>query len=220
MATAAVASSPVVAANHDQVVVLPNVRWEVYERLLADDEERRVPRLTYDRGVLEIVSPSPEHEQDAETIKLIVVLFASARAIPVAWYGSTTYRRPDREQGFEPDGSFYVEHEARMRGRVTIDLLVDPPPDLVLEIDASRSSLGKLELFAGFGIPEVWRKDGDRIRILLLEGGAYHESSQSRVLPGLTADLVMRLLAERRALPSPEWIQLIVRSASELQSRG
>ena len=219
MATAAVAPSPPVEA--DRVVVLPSVGWETYERLLADDEDRRVPRLTYDQGVLEIESPSPEHEHDAETLKLIVALFSGASGIPTAWFGSTTFRRPDREQGFEPDGSFYVfEHEARMRGRRTIDLLVDPPPDLVLEVDASRSSLRKLQMFAGFGIPEVWRKDGDRIAIMLLEAGGYREASQSQALPGLSSKLIMGFLAKRRMLPSPEWMQTILRSANELRVQG
>jgi Uma2 family endonuclease len=218
MVPAAAAPSPLAAA--DQVVVLPRVSWETYQRLLTDDEDRRVPRITYDRGVLEIVSPSPQHEQDAETIKFITALFAAESGISVAWYGSTTFRRPDREQGFEPDASFYIAHERQMRGRASIDLMVDPPPDLVLEVDASRSSLRKLQMLAGFGVPEVWRKDGDRIRIFLLEGGGYREATQSQALPGLSAELIARLLVARRTLPSPEWIQLVLRSAAQLRAQG
>ncbi|MBA3471901.1 MAG: hypothetical protein H0T57_01510, partial [Rubrobacter sp.] len=39
--------------------------WETYERLLEEDPDRSAPRFFYERGVLEIVSPSFEHEQIA-----------------------------------------------------------------------------------------------------------------------------------------------------------
>jgi Uma2 family endonuclease len=101
-----VASPPRVVA--DDCVVLRNVSWETYERLLSDDEERRVPRMTYDRGVLELVTPSLPHEKDALTITRIVDIVAAIMGIPVLSAGGTTYRRQDLERGFEPDASFYI----------------------------------------------------------------------------------------------------------------
>src|SRR5215216_8007931 len=138
MSSASVASPPRVVA--DDCVVLPHVSWETYERLLSDDEELRAPRMTYDQGVLELVTPSMPHDEDARTITRIVDIVAANLGIPIRSVGSTTFRRKDLERGFEPDASFYVQNEERIRGLREIDLLVDPPPDLILEMAMSHSA--------------------------------------------------------------------------------
>ncbi len=206
MATTTQRRTTAPAAPADQRVLLNNVSWDTYERLLADDPDRIRPLLSYYRGGLEIVSPSPEHEQDGRTLEFIFVMVTAALSIPVAWYGATTYRRPDLQLGFEGDGSFYVEHEPRMRGRRQIDLLVDPPPDLVIEVDVSRSSQGKLSMFAEMGVPEVWRSDGGRVTILARSGGGYEESETSVAVPCLTATQLTAFLTESRQRSSPEWV--------------
>lgn len=193
----------------DERIVLPNVSWETYERLLTDDEGRRSPRLTYDQGVLEIVSPSPPHEEDAQTLILLVELAAAAVGVPVKNLGSTTYRRRDLQRGFEADGSFYIQHEPQMRSRREIDLMTDPPPDLVIEVEVSRSLLDKLPMLAAFGVPEVWRGDGERVAILALSGGTYREAATSLALPCLTSAVLTRFLRESWTRPSPEWVGLV-----------
>ncbi len=203
---AAVAAPAVATA---QRILLSNISWDTYERLLADDPDRAVPRLTYDRGALEIVSPSPEHEEDADALRLVVVLATAARAIPIKRLGSTTFRRPDLRQGFEPDGSFYIQREAQVRGRRRIDLSADPPPDLVIEMDVSRSSLDKLPLFAGMGIPEVWRCDGDKVAIFALIAGTFREVPASVALPFLTSAVLTRFLLDSRTLLSSEWVAMV-----------
>jgi Uma2 family endonuclease len=188
---------------------LPCVSWETYERLLADDEERRVPRMTYDQGVLELVTPSTPHEEDAATITRIVDIVAANLGIPIRSVGSTTFRRKDLERGFEPDASFYIQNEERIRGKRQIDLTVDPPPDLVLEMEMSRSALDKLPLFASIGIPEVWRCDGQRVTILILEQDRYRETATSQAIPVLTSDILTRFLAESRTALSPDRFQAV-----------
>jgi Uma2 family endonuclease len=193
----------------DECVVLRHVGWETYERLLADDEERRVPRLTYDQGVLELVTPSMPHEEAAGTIALLVDIVAAMLGVPVRNVGSTAYRRRDLHRGFEPDASFYIQNEPRIRGQREVDLAVDPPPDLVLEMEMSRSALNKLALFASMGIPEVWRCDGERVTIRVLEQGQYQESHSSLGLPGLTSEILERFLADSRTTLSPDWFQAV-----------
>jgi Uma2 family endonuclease len=207
VAEAEVASPSLTAESG--VVSLPHVAWETYERLLADDEERRVPRLTYDRGVLEAVSPSPEHEEDADTLRLIVMLVSAALGIPIRRLGATTFRRRDVQRGFEADGSFYIQHEPLVRGRRNFDLAVDPPPDLVVEIEVSRSAISKLPLYAAMGVPEVWRSDGAAVVIHLLAGDVYRTAGASAALPILTAERLTRLLRESRRLPSPDWARAV-----------
>jgi Uma2 family endonuclease len=188
---------------------LPCVSWETYERLLADDEERRIPRMTYDQGVLELVTPSTPHEEDALVFAHLVFIVAANLDIPIRSVGSTTFRRKDLERGFEPDASFYIQNEEKIRGKRQIDLTVDPPPDIILEMEMSRSALDKLPLFASMGILEVWRCDGQRVTILLLEQDDYREASSSQSLPVLTSEVLTRFLAESRTMLSPDWFQAV-----------
>lgn len=207
---AAEANPPAAATAPSQSLLLPRVSWETYAQLVDGDEERRVPRLTYDRGVLEIVSPSPRHEQDAQTLILLIELVAGVRGVPVRQLGSTTFRRADLQRGFEADGSFYIQHEARMRHARMLDLATDPPPDLVIEMEVRRSSLDKLDLFASLGIPEIWRGWGERVVILDFDGSHYVEAPTSRALGLLTPEIVSHFLSQSRVLPSPDWFQAVI----------
>ena len=108
--------------------MLRNVSWETYERLLTERDERRVPRFSYDRGVLEVMSPSAEHESVAYRIELLVAVFAGEVGVNVYGVRSTTFKREDLKRGFEPDACFYVRNEERVRGKRRIDLSLGPPP--------------------------------------------------------------------------------------------
>lgn len=218
MSARAIAKPPVIGA--DACVVLPHVAWDTYERLLADDKGRRIPRMTYDQGVLELVTPSMPLEEDAETIALLVQIVAANLGIPVRSAGSTTYRRKDLERGFEPDASFYIQNEERIRGQREVDLSIDPPPDLVLEMEMSRSALDKLALFASMGIPEVWRCDGHRVNIFVLDQHRYRESATSGVLPNLTSEVLTRFLDASRTMLSPEWFQVVTDWARERRAES
>jgi Uma2 family endonuclease len=207
MSASSVANPPVVAA--DERVVLPRVSWDTYERLLSDDDERRVPRMTYDRGVLELVTPSMPHDEDADTIARLVQIVTAHLAIPIRSVGSTTFRRRDLDRSFEADASFYIQSEERIRGQREVDLLVDPPPDLVLEMEMSRSAMDKLPLFADMGIPEVWRCDGKRVTIFVLDQNQYREFHASRAIPALTSEVLTRFLHDSRTMLSPDWFQAV-----------
>ena len=204
MSPASVARPPRLVA--DERVVLSCVSWETYERLLADDEERRVPRMTYDQGVLELVTPSMPHDEDAKTITLFVSIVAANLGIPIRSVGSTTFRRKDLARVFEPDASFYIQSEQRIRGQREVDLTIDPPPDLILE---SRAARNELPLFASMGIPEVWRCDGQRLTILILDQDRYRESASSMALPVLASEVLTRFWKESRTMLSPDWFQAV-----------
>ncbi len=132
----------------EQRILLSNVSWETYERLLADHESTSAPRFAFGRGGLEIKSPSPEHEAYNRTIALLVELLAEELGIDVYDLGSTTFRRADLERGFEPDSCLYIQNEERVRGKGRIDLAIDPPPDLVIEVDITSPSINKLSIHA------------------------------------------------------------------------
>jgi len=128
------------------------------------------------------MSPSPENEAYNRSIALLVESLAEEPGVDVYDLGSTTFRREDLERGFEPDSCFYVQNEERVRGKDRIDLTVDPPPDLVIEVDIP--SFSKLPIYARIGVPEVWQYDGERLKVLVLEGSGYNEVTGSTVLTG------------------------------------
>jgi Uma2 family endonuclease len=168
---------------------------------------RGAPRFTYDRGQLEIMSPSAEHERLKETTTLLVNIVAEELRINVEAFGSTTFRRLDVGRGFEADSCFYIHNLGRVKGQTEIDLHADLPPDLVIEIDITTSSLDKLSIFASLGVPEVWRYQDARMRILRVAQGALVERQESAALPGLTAELVSRFLSAGRALDRLTWLR-------------
>ena len=193
----------------EQRVLLHNIAWDLYERLLESNPDSSSPRLTYDQGELEAMSPSAEHERLNRAIQLLVSLVAYELGIRISSLGSTTFRHQEIQRGFEPDSCFYVQNLDRVRGKRTIDLRIDPPPDLVVEIDISSPSIPKLPIFAEFGVPEVWRHADGVLQILALLEGQYVPAAVSRVLPSVTAAALNELLAESRDLDDTEWMDRI-----------
>jgi Uma2 family endonuclease len=187
-------------AQIEQRVIVRFVSWTTYEHLLADLSNQSSTRLTYDRGILEIMYPLPEHEEWNRTIALLVEVLAEEMRIDIRNFGSTTFRRADLARGFEPDSCFYIQREADISGKSTIDLTVDPPPDLVIEVDITSGSLDKFPIYAQVGVPEVWRYDGQRLRISILTAERYVESETSLALPLLTGQRLSETLAQSKTL--------------------
>jgi Uma2 family endonuclease len=196
-----------VLSASEQKIILHNVRWETYISLLADHLDRSAPRFTYDRGELEIMSPSSQHEKYNRAISLFVEVLAEEWNIDVENFGSTTFTREDLERGFEPDSCFYIQSEPLVAGKTRIDLSLDPPPDLVIEIDITSPSIDKLPIFARLGVPEVWRYDGNRALILRLESDGYTERDESAVLPRVTAALLTEFLEDSKTIKRTVWLR-------------
>ncbi len=167
----------------EQKVLLNNVSWETYERLLEDHESSSTPRFAFDRGMLEIMSPSPEHEKFNRRIAQLVLAVTEEMNLEAEDLGSTAFRLEVAERGFEPDSCFYIQNEEQVRGKDRIDLTVDPPPDLVIEVDITSPSINKLPIYARLRVPEVWRYDGKKLEISKLESGNYVEARESLALP-------------------------------------
>jgi Uma2 family endonuclease len=188
---------------------LYGVSWETYERLLTEHQESSGTHFTYDQGRLEIMLLSVKHEKPNRALALLVEVIAEEMGIDVENLGSTTFKRKDLERGFEPDSCFYIQNAERIRGKEEIDLAVDPPPDLVIEIDISSPSLNKFSLFAALGIPEVWRYDGARVSIFRLDTNEYREQAESGVLPKITGEVLTRFIAEDKILKRTAWLRQV-----------
>lgn len=190
-------------------MVLYNVGWDTYERLLRDHANASAPRFTYDQGTLEIMSPLPEHERFNRAFQLLLPVLAEELGLELYSLGSTTFNREDLQRGFEPDSCFYVQNVQRVWGKDHIDLHLDPPPDLVVEIDITHPPLDKLPIYAHLGVPKVWRYDGERLAMLLLEHGRYAESPCSKAFPAIDAAMLMVLLPDSMGVGDIAWIQRV-----------
>ena len=135
------------------------------------------------------MSPSPEHGQYESLLEDFVLMFCETFRIPLEKCGRATWRRQSLSKGAEADASFYIKSAGRIIGR-KINLESDPPPDIVVEIDVTNSSLRKLSIHVGLGISEVWRYDGHVCRFYILVKDAYRETRISRCLPGLTGPMI------------------------------
>jgi Uma2 family endonuclease len=198
-----------VLRSPDQTVVLRGVNWETYERLLADQEEASGPRLYYDCGTLEIMSPSDRHERTKDTLALAFQLIASEMGIDFVSTGSTTFRREDLKKGFEPDSCFYVRNAETVRAKDRIDFKVDPPPELVIEVVATNPVLNKLSLYSAAGVPEIWLCDEDRIEILGLDSTAYLPKVESSFLRGVTGRVLKEFVLSSREMKSTAWMKSV-----------
>lgn len=166
-----------------QQMLLQDVSWQQLENILEEMGEKRAARISYSHGWLEIMVPLPEHEKDKELIGDLVKIFLEALQIDFEPFGSTTLKNERMRQAVEPDTSFYIQNQAAVIGKNRIDLNIDPPPDLAIEIDiTSRTQFDNYELL---GVPELWRYTQQGLEINLLRDGKYIKSQSSPNFPGI-----------------------------------
>jgi Uma2 family endonuclease len=175
--------------------VIHNVSWEKYESLLeifGDDG----PRMNYSDGSLELMSPLIPHEEPAELISYMIEALTDELDIRRNALGSTTFRRRLAKKGVEPDKCFYIANAGAIKkGQRSPNLDVDPPPDLAIEIEITHSLLDKLGIYAGIGVPELWRYDGETLTVMLLQtDGTYAASETSLSFPFLPMAEFVRFL--------------------------
>jgi len=196
---------PYVATPPEERVVLNNISWETYERLLEDHLDSSAPRFTYDQGVLEIMSPSAGHEWYNQLVPDLAKLLARELRIDILSLGSTTFRRAAARRGFEPDSCFYVPRIQEVRGKVRLDMTVDPSPDSVVEVAVAHPPMSKFPIRAEFGIREIWTYDGRRLTLHQLRKSKYVKTASSRVLRGLKAQRLSEYLELGKTLDSLAW---------------
>ena len=191
----------------EQHIVLSNVDWDTYVTFSDKIGERSI-RCNYNGADLELMTISPEHERSKKLLGRLLEALTVELDIDMAALGSMTCRRQDLEHGFDPDECYWIEHEPQIRGRDDIDLSRDPPPDLILEVEMSRSFVDRLAIAARLGVPEVWRWDGETLRIMLLEAdGHYRESQRSRMLPFLPIADFACFLHRDASQSDTKWLQ-------------
>jgi Uma2 family endonuclease len=177
------------APEEEQRFVVHGVSWASYLAIGQLFADRPALRLTYDRGTLAFMTTSPRHECYKHWLGRFLETVAEELKKPIAPGGSMTFQREDLERGFEPDNCYWVENELAVRGKLTWEPTADPPPDVMIEIEVSRSAQGRMRIFAAFRIPEIWCYDGEQLQIHLLQpDGTYQQSERSVAFPSVPVE--------------------------------
>ncbi|ALB40034.1 hypothetical protein AA650_05770 [Anabaena sp. WA102] len=172
-----------IIVNPGQQMLLKDISWQKLENILEEMGEKRAARISYSDGWLEIMVPLPEHEKDKEIFGELVRILLDKLEIDFEPFGSTTLKNERMRQAVEPDTSFYIQNQAAVIGKNRIDLNIDPPPDLAIEIDiTSRTRFDNYEIL---GVPELWRYQQQGLEIFLLREGKYIKSSSSPNFPDI-----------------------------------
>ncbi len=166
-----------------QQLLLQNISWEDFEEILEDLGENRSSRISYSNGVLEIMVPLPEHEKYKEIIGDIVKILLDELEIDFESLGSTTFKNKQMTQAVEPDACFYLKNYQAVIGKDRLDLSIDPPPDLAIEIDITNRT--QLDNYLLLKVPELWRYTRKGFQLNLLEGNRYIESQTSPNFPDI-----------------------------------
>ncbi|HAC62751.1 MAG TPA: hypothetical protein DCF68_04260 [Cyanothece sp. UBA12306] len=192
--------------NPGQQLLLKKLNWQKFETILSELGESRACRLSYSHGVLEIMVPLPEHEKDKEIISYMVQFLLEELNINFEPLGSTTFTNKLMNQAVEPDACFYIQNYQAVIGKNRLNLAIDPPPDLVIEIDiTSRTHLDNYRLL---GVAELWRYTQSGLQINLLQEGQYIESLTSPNFPKIPiVELINQCVEQSQQLGRSEAIK-------------
>jgi Uma2 family endonuclease len=197
MSTATLQSDNPTALEPRQCFIINSIDWANYRKISDALTDRHV-RLTYDRGVLEFMTKSTLHEMLSRLYHLSLFVLAEEFGLPLCSCGSMTCDREDLSHGVDADESIYLHNAPLVRGKKQIDLSTDPPPDLMVEVNLSRSSQRRLSIYAAIKVPEVWQVDTDSLKVLQLQqDGQYAVSEQSCYFPGLPMAEIVSFVRRR-----------------------
>lgn len=166
-----------------QHLILRQVSWQEFEAILEEMGEHRASRVAYCQGVLEIRMPLPEHEIKKELISDFVKILLDELELDSQTFGSTTFKRPEMTAGIEPDNCFYIQNAALMIGKKRVDLSVDPPPDLAIEVDVTSKT--QLDAYLALGVPELWIYAERKLQIFILTEEEYQPVETSLIFGNL-----------------------------------
>lgn len=175
-------------------IIFKDVSWQEFEAILEELGDRRASRLAYSKGTLEIRMPLPEHEVDKELVSDMVKILLEELEMDCECFGATTFKRQDMAQGIEPDQCFYIQNHVQMIGKRRVDLTIDPPPDLAIEVDVTSRT--QLDAYQALGVPELWRYEEGRLRIDVLVNGEYVESEISPTFPNFPVSVIVQFVEQ------------------------
>lgn len=207
MSTAAAIIETVRDAADGHCVEFRDIGWKGYLTLLRLRGERSFPRMVYLDGTVWLMSPAYPHERLKKRLGWVVEEIARLFEVPFIATASMTFRRRARRGGIEGDQTYYLAHEARIRGKDKIRLRTDPPPDLAIEAVHTHGADAAIEIYRRFRVPEVWICDEAELIILVLQpDGQYARSATSAAFPFLSAAEIHGWVTRPQTISDLEWI--------------
>jgi Uma2 family endonuclease len=196
------------------ILTLSDVGWEEYEHLIQAVGEAPSLRISYDQGRMQIMTLSFKHEYYAHIIEHLIGRLSSILRRKVFFFGSATLKKQKRLKGAEPDACFYVQSAPIIGNKINLDLRVDPPPDVVLEVDIHHESFSRFHIYEGLGVPELWHYDEQTLTIYQLREGRYESVTTSIAFPMLTSAVLTEFLTRSQSedqyetlLAFEEWLR-------------
>jgi Uma2 family endonuclease len=206
MATASIKS--IREVDCDQCVELHDIGWKGYSTLLRLKGDRSAPRIVYLDGTVWIMSPALLHERLKKRMGWLVEVIGEELDIPFIAADSTTLRRKAKRGGVEGDESYYLKSAERVRGQKKLDLKVDPPPDLAIEVDYAHAADAAVEVYRRFKVPELWVCNESELVILILEPNRrYARSDTSLAFPFVSALELYDWVNRSLTMADKDWIK-------------
>jgi Uma2 family endonuclease len=196
-------------------IVLQGISWQTYQSLVRELESQPGKRLTYDNGNLEICMPLPSHEIYKRRLGRLVEIVTEEMEMDIFSLSASTWSREDLLKGVEADECYYIQNEAAVRSKLNINLAVDPPPDLAIEVDITSPSLPRLPIYAALGVQEVWQFDGEQVTLLRLSEGNYVAINRSVALPILPQEVIQHWLVQAQSMGETSWARAFRRWVRE-----
>jgi Uma2 family endonuclease len=190
--------------------LIRNIDWKAYRQISDVLGEHHGYRLSYDGRDLELMTKSKRHGRYGHFLSAIVQIVTAAMGLELDSCGDMTCDRKDLEKGIEPDDCFYIQNEPLMRDKEEVDLSVDPPPDLGIEIDITTDARRRMGIYAAIRVPEIWRyqgRDQTVIICILQPDGQYAIAERSHCLPIVTAAVLTSFVQRRRHEPENELLR-------------
>lgn len=176
-------------------VIFPHQTWEDYQRLLDLRQEKTLPKLYFNSKTQQIrlMSPLPSHGKRIDLLRDLVKSLLRRQGKDWECFDPITLKIPN-QAGLEPDTCFYIENRQAILGKDKIDLTIDPPPDLAIEVDFT--SITDVEAYELLKIPELWIYRQESLNIYLLQDNNYKNSEKSNLFPDINIKKILPYYVE------------------------
>ena len=174
-------------------IPLYGITWQQYEHFIEMFYGHHNLHLIYLKGVLEIVTLSPEHEMLKTMIARLLYVYADALNIDLFSCGSATCKSEATERGLEPDESFCLGERKQF-------------PDLAIEVIVTSGGIDKLEVYQVLKVAEVWFYKNEKFSVYSLNSdhSGYDAIAQSQIFPNLDLDIMAEYIRPER---EPEMVR-------------
>lgn len=196
-------------ARDEPHIFLPGVSWAFYKTMVREIGARRSLRITFDRGDMELMTVSGRHDSYKHLLRRLFDTLTLELGMAIKGFGACTLMRDDLERALEADEWYYTFNEPLVRGKQDLDLSVDPPPDLAIEIEVSRTILNKMDVYAAMKVPEIWRFNGISLKAYVLRAyGKYEQVERSPTFPNVPLDELVRFVNLSTEMSETDLIRL------------